>query len=282
MGAQRLVAALSAKPELADVASDQQSKGFGLNVEVDRDRASRLNVLPQAIDDTLYDAFGQRQVSIIFTQLNQYRVVLEAEPKFPAQPGRLGQNLRQIHHRPDGAPERLRLGHHRPRPRWSSCTRASSRPSPSPSTSARTVRWTPPSRPSPRRSRRLACPKPLPPVSPAAPPNSALPSRREPLLILAAVIVIYIILGVLYESYIHPVTILSSLPSAGVGALLALMLFHIELSLVSLIGIILLIGIVQKNAIMMIDFALDAERRGASAPGTVHLQGLPTALPSRS
>ena len=257
--APKLVAALSAKPELADVASDQQSKGFGLNVEVDRDRASQLNILPQAIDDTLYDAFGQRQVSIIFTQLNQYRVILEAEPNFQLNPAAL-----------DKIYVKSTTGQMVPLSAFASVTAGTI-----PLVILHEGQF-----PAVTLSFNLGADSSLDAAVKAiaaAEKEIGLPDtiatsfsgsaaefrsslKTEPLLILAAVIVIYIILGVLYESYIHPITILSSLPSAGVGALLALMLFHIELSLVSLIGIILLIGIVQKNAIMMIDFALDAER----------------------
>ena len=257
--APRLVAAMSARPELADVASDQQSKGFGLNVVVDRDRASQLNIQPQAIDDTLYDAFGQRQVSIIFTQLNQYRVVLEAEPNFQLNPAAL-----------DKIYVKSTTGQMVPLSAFASVTTITT-----PLVILHEGQF-----PAVTLSFNLGADSSLdaavkaiaaaekeiklPETIATSFSGSAAEFRSslttEPLLILAAVIVIYIILGVLYESYIHPVTILSSLPSAGVGALLALMLFHIELSLVSLIGIILLIGIVQKNAIMMIDFALDAER----------------------
>jgi hydrophobe/amphiphile efflux-1 (HAE1) family protein len=257
--APKLVAALSAKPQLADVASDQQSKGFGLNVEVNRDRASQLNILPQAIDDTLYDAFGQRQVSIIFTQLNQYRVILESEPNFQLNPAAL-----------DKIYVKSTTGQMVPLSAFASVT-----PGTIPLVILHEGQF-----PAVTLSFNLGADSSLDSAVKAiaaAEKEIKLPAtiatsfsgsaaefrsslKTEPLLILAAVIVIYIILGVLYESYIHPITILSSLPSAGVGALLALMLFHIELSLVSLIGIILLIGIVQKNAIMMIDFALDAER----------------------
>jgi hydrophobe/amphiphile efflux-1 (HAE1) family protein len=257
--APKLVAALSAKPELADVASDQQSKGFGLNVEVDRDRASQLNILPQAIDDTLYDAFGQRQVTIIFTQLNQYRVVLETEPNFQLNPAALdkifvksttGQMV------PLGAfasvtPETIPLVilHEGQFPAVTLSFNLGADSSLDAAVKAIAAA-----------EKEIKLPDTIATSFSGSAAEFRSSLRTEPLLILAAVIVIYIILGVLYESYIHPITILSSLPSAGVGALLALMLFHIELSLVSLIGIILLIGIVQKNAIMMIDFALDAER----------------------
>ncbi len=257
--APRLVAALSAKPELADVASDQQSKGFGLQVEVDRDKASQLNVLPQAIDDSLYDAFGQRQVTIIFTQLNQYRVVLEAEPNYQLNPAALdkiyvksttGQMV------PLGAFASVKtetvplvILHEGQFPAVTLSFNLGADSSLDAAVKAIAAA-----------EKEIKLPETIASSFSGSAAEFRSSLQTEPLLILAAVIVIYIILGVLYESYIHPITILSSLPSAGVGALLALMLFHIELSLVSLIGIILLIGIVQKNAIMMIDFALDAER----------------------
>ena len=216
--APRLVAALSARPELADVASDQQSKGFGLNVEVDRDKASQLNILPQAIDDTLYDAFGQRQVSIIFTQLNQYRVVLEAEPSFQLNPAALdkiyvksttGQMV------PLGAFATVTAGDH-------AAGHPARGPVPGRDALVQSGRGQFPGRGGQghrgrgkgnqiARNHRHQFFRQRRGIS-------LLPST-EPLLILAAVIVIYIILGVLYESYIHPITILSSLPSAGVGAL---------------------------------------------------------------
>jgi multidrug efflux pump subunit AcrB len=263
--APKLVAALSARPELSDVASDQQSKGFGLEVEVDRDKASQLNVMPQAIDDTLYDAFGQRQVSIIFTQLNQYRVVLEAELGFQHDPGAL-----------DKIFVKSTTGRMVPLSAFAS-VRAKTTPlvilhegqfpavtlsfnlgaDSSLDAAVKAIAET---------EQQIHLPDTIATSFSGSAAEFRSSLKSEPLLILAAVIVIYIILGVLYESYIHPVTILSSLPSAGVGALLALMLFHIELSLVSLIGIILLIGIVQKNAIMMIDFALDAERTEGLRP----------------
>jgi hydrophobe/amphiphile efflux-1 (HAE1) family protein len=263
--APRLVAALSKRKELADVASDQQSQGLSLDINVDRDKASQLNVMPQAVDDTLYDAFGQRQVTIIFTQLNQYRVVLEAEPNYQLNAAALNKIFVK-----SSSGQMVPLS-----------AFASIQTKTSPLVILHEGQF-----PAVTLSFNLAADSSLdaavkaiaaaekeiglPRTIATSYSGSAAEFRSslttEPLLILAAVIVIYIILGVLYESYIHPVTILSSLPSAGVGALLALMLFHIELSLVSLIGIILLIGIVQKNAIMMIDFALAAERDEGLTP----------------
>ena len=263
--APRLLERLRASPVLADVASDQQTSGLQLHVEVDRDKASRLNVLTQAIDDTLYDAFGQRQVSIIFTQLNQYRVVLEVEPKF-----QLNQDaLRQIYVKSTtgqmvplnafctlsilSAP--LAITHQGQFP--SVTLSFNIQPGSSLGAAVETIQ---------QAAREIGLPNTIETTfsGSAAEFRSSLTST--PLLILAAIVVIYIVLGVLYESYIHPITILSSLPSAGVGALLALMVCRIDLSLVAFIGIILLIGIVKKNAIMMIDFALDAQRHENLVP----------------
>ncbi len=263
--APRLLEKMQALPELTDVASDQQSNGFQLSVDVDRDRASRLNVLTQAIDDTLYDAFGQRQISIIFTQLNQYRVILEVEKSFRTSPDTL-----------DKLYVKSSTGQLVPLSAF-----AKLRNTTAPLSIPHQGQF-----PSVTLSFNL---KPGSFLSQAVPAiqkaqteigfsdtvvttfsGSAAEFRAslesEPYLILAALVVIYIVLGVLYESYIHPITILSTLPSAGVGALLALEICGMDLSLVALIGIILLIGIVKKNAIMMIDFALEAERDQGMAP----------------
>jgi len=261
----KLLAKLKTLPELADVASDQQSDGLQLSVDIDREQASRYNVLTQAIDDTLYDAFGQRQVSIIFTQLNQYRVVLEAEPRFQLTPDSLSKiyvksstgqmvplstfaSLKTV-----TAP--LSILHEGQFPAVTLSFNLNPRSSLGAAVDAIQ-----------KAQREIGLPDTVVTSfsGSAAEFRSSLAS--EPFLILAAIVVIYIVLGVLYESYIHPITILSSLPSAGVGALLALIIFHVDMSLIALIGIILLIGIVKKNAIMMIDFALDAERNDGLPP----------------
>jgi hydrophobe/amphiphile efflux-1 (HAE1) family protein len=257
--APKLLAKFRTLPQLADAASDQQSDGLQISVEIDREMASRYNVPTQAIDDTLYDAFGQRQVSIIFTQLNQYRVILEAEPHFQLTPEALkliyvksstGQmvplntfaTLKTV-----TAP--LSILHEGQFPAVTLSFNLS--PGSSLGDAIEAIQ---------KAQLDLGVPDTVVTSysGSAAEFRSSLAS--EPFLILAAIVVIYIVLGVLYESYIHPITILSSLPSAGVGALLALIVFHVDMSLIALIGIILLIGIVKKNAIMMIDFALDAER----------------------
>jgi len=255
----RLLARLHTEPVLADVASDQQQDGLQVRVNVDRDKASRLNVLPQAIDDTLYDAFGQRQITTIFTQLNQYRVILEVDPQYQQSP----RSLDKIY-------VKSTTGLMVPLTSFASISTGTA-----PLTIAHEGQF-----PAVTLSFNLATGHSLgeavDAINQAAQdirlPDTVAPSfsgsaaefksslSSEPYLILAAILVIYIVLGVLYESYVHPLTILSSLPSAGVGALLAMLVCQTPLSLISLIGIILLIGIVKKNAIMMIDFALEAER----------------------
>ena len=255
----RMLAKLREQPVLADVASDQQQDGLQVRVNVDRDQASRLNVLPQAIDDTLYDAFGQRQITTIFTQLNQYRVILEVDPQYQKSP----RSLDKIY-------VKSTTGLMVPLTSFASISTGTA-----PLTIAHEGQF-----PAVTLSFNLATGRSLGEavdvINQAAQdihlPDTVAPSfsgsaaefksslSSEPYLILAAILVIYIVLGVLYESYVHPLTILSSLPSAGVGALLAMLVCRTPLSLISLIGIILLIGIVKKNAIMMIDFALEAER----------------------
>jgi multidrug efflux pump len=257
--APRVVAKLQTLPQLRQVASDQQTGGLQVRLTIDRDTAARLGILPQAVDDVLYDAFGQRQVSTIFTQLNQYRVILEVKPEFQQDPDA----LRHLYVRAaSGDPVPL-----------SAFTRMDR--TTAPLAIAHQGQF-----PAVTVSFDLAPGYALgdavdaihaaegelglPPAVRAEFVGTAQAFREslatEPILILAALLTVYIVLGVLYESYIHPVTILSTLPSAGVGALLALMLVRTEFSIIALIGIILLIGIVKKNAIMMIDFALEAER----------------------
>jgi hydrophobe/amphiphile efflux-1 (HAE1) family protein len=250
---------------LVDVATDQQTGGLQIKVDVDRDKAARLNVLTQAIDDTLYDAFGQRQVSIIFTQLNQYRVILEVEPEYQVRPDALEKiyvksttgQLVPLSSFATASTETAALAivHQGQFPAVTLSFNL--RPGGSLGEAVEAIQ-----------AAEKAITMPVTVATSfsgsAAEFRSSLAS--EPFLLLAAIIVIYIVLGVLYESYIHPITILSSLPSAGVGALLALMVCHTDMSLIALIGIILLIGIVKKNAIMMIDFALEAEREQGLPP----------------
>jgi hydrophobe/amphiphile efflux-1 (HAE1) family protein len=263
--APKLLAALRAKPELVDVATDQQSGGLQVKVEVDREKASRLNVLTQAIDDTLYDAFGQRQVSTIFTQLNQYRVILEVEPQYQLTPESLnkiyvksttGQMVMlSAFARVSIATAPLTIVHQGQFPAVTLSFNLS--PGSSLGAAVKAIQAA---------GKEINLPETVVATFSGSAAEFRSSLKSEPFLILAAIVVIYIVLGVLYESYVHPITILSSLPSAGVGALLALMVTGQSLSLVALIGIILLIGIVQKNAIMMIDFALDAERTEGLPP----------------
>ncbi len=246
-------------PELVDLATDQQLNGLQYNIDIDRDTASRLNVLPQTIDNTLYDAFGQRQVSIMFTQLNQYRVILEAVPRYQLTPESLdkiyvksttGQMVPLsafAHMRTGVAP--LAINHEGQFPAVTLSFNLS--PGSSLGEAIDAIQ---------RAQREIGLPDTVLTTFSGSAAEFRTSLKSEPYLVLAAIVVIYIVLGVLYESYIHPITILSTLPSAGVGALLALMLCRIEFSMIALIGIILLIGIVKKNAIMMIDFALEAER----------------------
>jgi multidrug efflux pump len=260
----RFVERLRSLPELRDVATDQQNEGSEVYLSIDRVTASRLGITPSEIDNTLYDAFGQRQISTLFTQLNQYHVILEALPQFQQEP----KTLNDIYFNSPGGPVPLSAFAH-----FESGT--------SPLAINHQGQF-----PAVTVSFNLAPGVALGDATTAIQkvladlnmPASVIPGfqgtaqaflaslANQPWLILAAVITVYIILGVLYESYIHPVTILSTLPSAGVGAILALIICHTELSVVALIGMILLIGIVAKNAIMMIDFALDAERNEGKSP----------------
>ncbi len=283
----RFMDKLRALPELRDVASDQQNNGLVAVLTIDRDTASRLGILPADIDNTLYDAYGQRLVSTIFTQLNQYHVVLEVDPQFQQHPD----DLKNIYvHSSTGQAPSSGSGSS-----ISATTPLSSTPTTQIPLSAFT-RYESNTTPltinhqgqfpvvtlsfnlAPNASlgeavNAINAAKDqigMPPSIQATFQGTAAAFLRslsnEPILILAALVTVYIVLGVLYESYIHPITILSTLPSAGVGAILALLLCRTEFSIIALIGIILLIGIVKKNAIMMIDFALEAERKEGKAP----------------
>jgi len=256
---------LKAIPEIRDVASDQLNQGLVAALTIDRDSASRLGVLPADIDNTLYDAFGQRQVSTIFTQLNQYHVVLEVDPQFQQDPD----SLKSIYVRSSNGTQvplsaftrfepgasALALNHQGQFPVVTlSFNLAPNAALGDAVTAINQVKQDLNMPPSVQGTFQGTA---------AAFLNSL---SNEPILILAAVITVYIVLGVLYESYIHPITIISTLPSAGVGAILALLICRTDFSVIALIGMILLIGIVKKNAIMMIDFALEAERKEGKAP----------------
>ncbi|MCS6284823.1 MAG: multidrug efflux RND transporter permease subunit [Nitrospira sp.] len=252
-------------PEITDVNSDQQDKGLQSLVVFDRSTASRLGLSPQLIDDTLYDAFGQRQVSIMYTPLNQYHVVMELAPQYWQNPA----TLQEIYVRsPSGAQvplsavtryeptNTLLLVNHQGQ--FPGVTLSfNMAPGASLGDAVAAID---------KATREMGLPAGVKGTFQGAAKAFQASVDNQPFLILAALATVYIVLGILYESYIHPLTILSTLPSAGVGALLALLYFKTELSMIALIGIILLIGIVKKNAIMMIDFALEAERRDGKRP----------------
>jgi multidrug efflux pump len=261
----RFVTALKTLPELQDVATDQQTSAAQTTLVIDRVTASRLGITPAAIDQTLYDAFGQRQISTLFTQSNQYHVILETLPNFQNNPGKLQDiyvrsasgtsvPLSTFSHFEDGTAP-LAINHQGQFP----VVTISFNLKPGTSLGEATNQIE-------RVQKELNMPASIQASFQGTAQAFKASLTNEPLLILAAIITVYIVLGVLYESYIHPLTILSTLPSAGVGAILALLLFRSELTVVAIIGIILLIGIVKKNAIMMIDFALDAERHDGKAP----------------
>jgi multidrug efflux pump len=257
--APRMLAKFRTLPALRDVATDQQNRGLQAALVIDRDTASRLGILPQAIDDTLYDAFGQRQVSTIFTQLNQYRVVLEVAPRFQQNPDA----LKSVYVKSRGGAQVPLDVFTRFAPSTTPLAVTHQGQYPSVTLSfnlALGVSLSDAVTAVQNAERELGFPASIR----ASFQGTALAFQaslaNQPILILAALITVYIVLGVLYESYIHPITILSTLPSAGVGAILALLLCHMDLDIIALIGIILLIGIVKKNAILMIDFALDAGR----------------------
>ena len=257
--APRVLDALRALPELRDVASDRQAEGLEMRLAIDRATAGRLGITPQLVDDTLYDAYGQRQVSTIFTELNQYRVVLEAEPTFQRDPSSLdhlwlrssegGQvPLTTIAQRSEAlAP--LQVSHLGQFPSVTLSFNLAQ--GASLGHAVRAVN---------EAVGELQFPAGLRGSFQGTAQAFEASLTNEPLLILAALITVYIVLGVLYESYVHPITILSTLPSAGIGALLALWVTGLDFTVIGLIGIVLLIGIVKKNAIMMIDYALEAER----------------------
>ena len=261
----RVIEKLTALPELRDVASDQQNYGLLATLVIDRDTASRLGVLPADIDNTLYDAFGQRQVSTIFTQLNQYHVVMEADPQFQQNPDA----LKNIYVRSAGGQQiplsaftsfqpgttALAINHQGQFPVVTLSFNLA--PGVSLGEAVNGINAA---------KRDLGLPPSMQATYQGTTQAFLASLSNEPILILAAVITVYIVLGILYESYIHPITILSTLPSAGVGAILALFLCRTEFSVIALIGMILLIGIVKKNAIMMIDFALEAERKEGKPP----------------
>jgi hydrophobe/amphiphile efflux-1 (HAE1) family protein len=244
---------------ISDVNSDQQNQGLESNVEIDRPTAARFNISPQLIDNTLYDAFGQRQVSTMYTSLNQYHVVMEAAPQYWQSPLSLrdiyvsspgGQQVplsALTHYIPSTAP--LSVSHQGLFPAVTISFNLKPGVALGDAVNAVT-----------EAAEKVKLPPTIHPDFAGTAQAYTESLSNEPVLIAAALATVYIVLGVLYESYVHPITILSTLPSAGVGALLALLIFHTDLSIISMIGIILLIGIVKKNGILMVDFALAAER----------------------
>jgi multidrug efflux pump len=251
--------------ELADLNSDQQDRGLQAALTIDRATASRLGITAQMLDDTLYDAFGQRQVSTMYTELNQYHVIMEVAPQFwqnpeglkyiylPATDGSMVPLSAFTHYVANTAP--LQVNH---QGQFPAVTLSFNLPlGVSLGTAVDAIQ---------RAQAEMRLPATIRGSFQGTAQAFQASLASEPLLIAAALLAVYIVLGVLYESLIHPVTIISTLPSAGVGALLALLVFRTELSVIALIGIILLIGIVKKNAILMIDFAIDAERKGGKTP----------------
>jgi multidrug efflux pump len=261
----KLVDKLHEVPELADVASDQEENGLAAYITVDRDTAGRFGITPATVDNALYDAFGQRIVSTIFTQSNQYRVILEADPALksslrslssiylPSAGGGQVPLSAIAHITEETAP--LRIDHLGQVP--AAMVSFNVAPGASLGEAVTAIR---------QAEQEIGLPQSIITSFQGAALAFQASLANELLLILAAVVTVYIVLGVLYESFIHPVTILSTLPSAGIGALLALLLARSDLTIIAIIGIVLLIGIVKKNAIMMIDFALDAERNEGKPP----------------
>jgi hydrophobe/amphiphile efflux-1 (HAE1) family protein len=265
--APRMLQKFRSLPQLQDVASDQQTNAPTVTLTIDRDTAARFGIQPQAIDDTLYDAFGQRQVVQYFTQLSQYNVVLEVDPRLQEDPAALSKIFVKSPTTGQQVPLATFVKIDTFKTNYLSINHQGQFPAVTLSFNL-----------SPGTALGQAVDAIHQAEAEMGKPTSLIGSfqgsaqafqdslRTQPYLIAAAIVVVYIILGMLYESYIHPLTILSTLPSAGVGTLLILMLFHYDLSVIALIGILLLIGIVKKNAIMMIDFALSAERHQGMSP----------------
>jgi multidrug efflux pump len=268
--APRMLAELRQIPVIADVSSDQQDRGLQAWVQYDRDTAARFGISPQLIDNTLYDAFGQRQVSTMYTSLNQYHVVMEAAPEYWQNP----LFLRQIYVRsPAGNQVPLSaIAHYAPITAPLAVNHQSLFPAVTISFNLRSgVALGDAVDAINASATRIGLPATIHTGFAGTAQAYQQSLGSEPLLIAAALVTVYLVLGILYESYIHPITILSTLPSAGVGALLALMITRTDLTVIAIIGIILLIGIVKKNAILMIDFALAAERHeGKNSRDSIH------------
>jgi multidrug efflux pump len=281
----RLVTALRGEPALTDVASDRQDEGLRMAITIDRQAAARMGVTMNEIDQTLYDAFGQRQIATVYSPLTQYHVILEVDPRYRDDPAVLNKiyvtsGSSQAGSGSDAA-NGISSGFHQASPPipLSAFAHVERRLAPLAIAHeglfpATTISFNLAEGASLGEAvaalhaaeRRIGLPETVATNLAGAAAEFASSLRSEGVLVLAALVTVYIVLGVLYESFIHPITILSTLPSAGVGALAALMALGMELDLISLIGIVLLIGIVKKNAIMMVDFALEAERERGMAP----------------
>ncbi len=261
----RVLDAMRKLPQLKDVNTDQQTAGLELDIDIDRDTASRLGVTAQAIDAALYDAYGQELVATTFTQLNEYYVVMEADEPYRSTPDSLDGIYVQSN---SGAAVPLRaIAKTRPNVTALSVNHNGQFPS---VTLSFNLAGDAALGQAVDAIHQAEADMHLPPSVHAEFQGTAQAFtsslKNEPLLVLAALLTVYIVLGVLYESYVHPITILSTLPSAGIGALLALMLFGVDLSVIAIIGLLLLIGIVKKNAILLIDFAIEAERNEGASP----------------
>ena len=269
----KLVAKLQTLPQLADVASDAENQGLAANIEIDRDTAGRFGITPATIDNALYDAFGQRIVSTIFTQSNQYRVILQSDATMnqtldslggiyiPSSTATNGQVPLSAVAKVTQTQVPLSVDHLSQFPASTISFNLAAGAALGDAVDAIH-----------QAEKEIALPESITTTFQGAALAFEATLSNELMLILAAIVTVYIVLGVLYESFIHPLTILSTLPSAGVGALVALMLAGSDLGVIGIIGIILLIGIVKKNAIMMIDFALDAERneQGMTPRAAIH------------
>jgi multidrug efflux pump subunit AcrB len=267
--APRVEAMLRRLPGLRDIASDQQTRALQASLVIDRNTASRLGIAPQAIDNTLYDAFGQRQVSTIYTQLNQYHVVMEVDSAFRDSIDA----IQKLYVRSSNGTQvpLSSFTHFEMKTTSLAVTHQGQFPAVTLSFNlGEGVALGDAVNEIEAGVLQIGLPSDIRPTFQGTAQAFRSSLASQPWLILAALITVYIVLGVLYESYIQPVTILSTLPSAGVGALLALLAFHTELTVIALIGIILLIGIVIKNAIMMIDFALEAERSGKTPEESIY------------
>ncbi len=265
--APKVLAEMKKLPGLADAASDQQNSGTMVSMVIDRDQAARFGIQPSLIDATLYDAFGQRQAAQYFTQLNAYHVILEITPSLQADPGTLNKLYVKSPLTGEQVPLSTFVKFDTQHVSYLSVNHQGQFPSVTLSFNlAPGVALGDAVDSITKATSAIRLPSTMIGTFQGSAQAFQDSLKSEPYLILAALIVVYIILGMLYESYIHPLTILSTLPSAGVGALLMLMLFGFDLSVIALIGIILLIGIVKKNGIMMVDFAIQAEREQHLSP----------------